>query len=187
MVTAEKAKEIIEKNYSCSEGSFVAALNDKDLFSPELFWEYYNSITILVAEDIFSEEITAQIGISYQSILKLFIYHFSEQDSCHFENFPEDYNGYIERLDYAVESYYTRRQMALSEDKFELQREIKTCEECGSKYYAMSSKMQSMCPECASILYGYDNCNHVFKGGRCIKCFWDGSRSNYIDSLIKGK
>lgn len=48
MVTVEKAKEIIEKNYSCSEGSFVAELNDKDLFSPELFWEYYNSITILV-------------------------------------------------------------------------------------------------------------------------------------------
>jgi len=59
------------------------------------------------------------------------------------------------------------------------EKEIKTCDECGSMYYAISSKMLSLCPECASILYGYENCKHVFKNGRCISCYWDGSRSVY--------
>ena len=70
--------------------------------------------------------------------------------------------------------------MSFDESKFELQKEIKTCDECGSKFYASASKMQSLCPECASILYGYENCDHVFENGRCVKCFWDGSRSEYV-------
>ena len=73
--------------------------------------------------------------------------------------------------------------MSFDESKFELQKEIKTCDECGSKFYASASKMQSLCPECASILYGYENCNHVFENGRCVKCFWDGSRSEYVREM----
>ena len=183
-MSTEKAKEIIEKNYNCSEGSFVSDLNDKDVFSPELFWDFYDSIAILVAEAEYCEEFSIQISTVYQSILKLFIYHFSDSDSCHFSNFPEDYNGYIERLDYAVESYYARRQMTMDESMFDIQREIRTCDECGSMYYAMKSKMQSLCPECASILYGYEKCDHVFKNGRCIKCYWDGGRSEYITKRV---
>ena len=75
-MSTEKAKEIIEKNYNCSEGSFVSDLNDKDVFSPELFWDFYDSIAILVAEAEYSEEFAIQISTVYQSILKLFIYHF---------------------------------------------------------------------------------------------------------------
>ena len=42
----------------------------------------------------------------------------------------------------------------------------------------------ALCPECAHILYGYPNCGHVFKNGRCIYCYWDGSRSKYIEWLL---
>lgn len=119
-MSTDKAKTIIEKNLNCSEGSFVSSLSDKALFLPELFWEYYESIATLVAEEVYSEELLAQISVSYQNILKLFIYHFSERDSCHIMNFPEDYNGYIERLDYAVRSYYAKHQMFLDESIFEL-------------------------------------------------------------------
>lgn len=58
------------------------------------------------------------------------------------------------------------------------------CAECGSKFLVSSSSMISLCPECASIIYGYPNCNHIFKNGRCIHCYWDGSRSEYIKHCL---
>jgi hypothetical protein len=63
--------------------------------------------------------------------------------------------------------------------------EITECDECGSLYYKRSSKMESLCPECSNILYGYHSCIHKFENGRCIKCYWDGSVSDYIRALRK--
>lgn len=60
---------------------------------------------------------------------------------------------------------------------------IRICDECGSEYLASTSKMASLCPECAHVLYGYENCKHIFKDGKCTLCLWDGSRSDYIKSL----
>jgi hypothetical protein len=62
-------------------------------------------------------------------------------------------------------------------------RTIGICDECGSEYYRNTSKMASLCPECSHILYGYENCNHYFENGRCLKCFWDSSVSDYIKEL----
>ena len=56
---------------------------------------------------------------------------------------------------------------------------ISTCDECGSEYITSTSEMVDLCPECSSILYGYDNCNHIFKNGICIKCHWNGNRSTW--------
>ena len=64
---------------------------------------------------------------------------------------------------------------------------IGICEECGSEFLLSSSKMMSLCPECTHILYGYENCNHVFKDGKCIYCLWNGKRSKYIRSLLNKK
>ena len=61
------------------------------------------------------------------------------------------------------------------------------CEECGSSFLRSASKMTSLCPECAHILYGYPNCTHVFIKGKCKKCLWDGSRSPYVLSLMDTK
>ena len=57
------------------------------------------------------------------------------------------------------------------------------CAECGSEFYLQASKMKSLCPECSHILYGYENCKHHFEGGRCVKCFWDGSVSEYVKRI----
>jgi len=57
------------------------------------------------------------------------------------------------------------------------------CDECGSEYYLNSSKMTNLCPECSHILYGYENCNHNFESGRCLKCFWNGNTSDYSMKL----
>lgn len=43
--------------------------------------------------------------------------------------------------------------------------------------------MSRLCPECASILYGYENCSHHFENGRCLNCFWNGNVSEYIQKL----
>lgn len=62
--------------------------------------------------------------------------------------------------------------------------EYAICGECGSEFLTLSSNMMALCPECAYVLYGYPNCNHIFKNGRCMHCYWDGSRSEYIKELI---
>ena len=62
----------------------------------------------------------------------------------------------------------------VSKDKYAI------CDECGSEFLRSSSKMMALCPECAHVLYDYPNCAHVFKNGRCIYCYWDGSQSEYI-------
>ncbi len=59
------------------------------------------------------------------------------------------------------------------------------CVECGSEYLISKSKMKELCPECAHILYGYENCKHSFENGRCTICFWNGQQSDYIKH-IKG-
>lgn len=59
---------------------------------------------------------------------------------------------------------------------------IRNCAECGCEFYPNSSKMSGLCPECAHRLYGYENCKHKFANGRCIKCNWNGQKSEYLDS-----
>lgn len=61
--------------------------------------------------------------------------------------------------------------------------EIIVCDECGSEFYRTTSQMSHLCPECASVLYGYENCKHDFNEGRCLKCYWNGEISPYIKSL----
>ena len=58
------------------------------------------------------------------------------------------------------------------------------CVECGSAFLKASSKMDNLCPECSHILYGYENCKHSFVHGKCKKCLWDGSRSEYVKKLL---
>jgi len=60
---------------------------------------------------------------------------------------------------------------------------LKICDECGSLYDKESSKMDSLCSECSHVLYGYEQCTHEFRDGRCVKCHWDGSESAYIKNL----
>ena len=63
------------------------------------------------------------------------------------------------------------------------EKELALCDECGSLFFKGSSQMMGLCPECAHILYGYPNCDHHFQDGRCVNCYWDGSKSEYIKKL----
>lgn len=57
---------------------------------------------------------------------------------------------------------------------------LKTCNECNSEFYKETSQMEGICPECASLLYGYENCEHEFENNRCVKCYWKGNSSSYL-------
>lgn len=59
----------------------------------------------------------------------------------------------------------------------------KVCDECGSQYYSATSRMDKLCPECSHQLYGYPPCEHFLEDGRCTKCYWDGSDSDYLKRL----
>ena len=61
------------------------------------------------------------------------------------------------------------------------------CSECESEFYTHSSKMIELCPECAHKLYGYKNCSHEFENGRCIKCYWNGNTSEYLNDHQENK
>ncbi|MDE5620087.1 MAG: hypothetical protein K2I80_06155 [Ruminococcus sp.] len=61
------------------------------------------------------------------------------------------------------------------------------CNECGSKFLKSSSEMKGLCPRCAYVLYGYQDCRHIFRDGKCIYCHWNGSGSEYIKSCLKEK
>jgi hypothetical protein len=61
--------------------------------------------------------------------------------------------------------------------------EVRCCDECGSDYFAAASPMSQLCPECAHWLYGYPRCAHEFIGGRCFRCGWNGSVSEYVRGL----
>ena len=65
------------------------------------------------------------------------------------------------------------------------EKELAVCDECGSLFFKGSSQMMGLCPECAHVLYGYPNCPHRFLNGRCVNCYWDGSKSEYIQKHDK--
>lgn len=56
------------------------------------------------------------------------------------------------------------------------------CDECGSRFIASASRMAGLCAECAHRLYGYPACEHDFADGRCARCGWDGSVSDFLKS-----
>ena len=62
-------------------------------------------------------------------------------------------------------------------------RDIKICVECSSEYFADTSEMLFLCPDCSHHLYGYPNCQHNITNGRCTNCNWNGKSSDYINGL----
>ncbi|QHI36606.1 hypothetical protein IMCC3317_19690 [Kordia antarctica] len=66
-----------------------------------------------------------------------------------------------------------------------MNKEINTCNTCGSEFYTKTSKMKNICPECAHQIYNRHRCFHKFEDGRCIKCYWNGKTSAYALKLKK--
>lgn len=105
----EEAEAVLERNYICCKGTLVYDLHERSCFSVEHFWELYDCI-ITLAEEIPGDEKELETGGKIFTVcgwvLKEMIYHFDQNDLSALENFPENYNDYIERLDDAADAYF---------------------------------------------------------------------------------
>lgn len=60
---------------------------------------------------------------------------------------------------------------------------LRECDECKSQFIHSTVTMTGVCRECAHWLYGYDRCDHEFRDGCCFECGWDGSISEFVETL----
>lgn len=122
-MTVNKAREVLEKNADCSEKSLLYSLYERSRFSEKRFWEFYDCV-ITLARDALENgrdtETARKITFVYQWLLKEIIWHFDKKDVSRLKKFPKDYNGYIERLDGAVDAYF--RGVFADETLYALQR-----------------------------------------------------------------
>lgn len=120
---SEIAKQIILNNYKGVNNSFMFFLHEKNYFSVEAFWEFYESITAMVLSgEEKSIEITEQISQNYQRLLKYIMFHFDPNDDFVLENFPMNYVDYLERIEYAMMAYSGENAALVKDDIFELQK-----------------------------------------------------------------
>jgi len=117
-MTVEHAKQILLDNYKTKNNSFMFYLHEWNYFSEEKFWEFYESVTALVINNVNLSEITAQISNSYQSLLKYIIFHFDPNDDYVLDNFPENYIDYLERIEYAIMAYFSGNAKLIDDDTF---------------------------------------------------------------------
>ncbi len=123
-MNAEIAKRIIFDNYKAENNSFLFFLHEKDFFSEEAFWEFYESIAALVlCSEEKSIEITEQITHNYQRLLKYIIFHFDTNDNYVLENFPRNYMDYLERMEYVLKAYFSGNEKLLDNEIFQLQKQ----------------------------------------------------------------
>lgn len=119
----EIAKQIMLDNYKIENNSFMFFLHEKNYFSEEAFWKFYESITALaLCGEEQSMEITEQITQNYQRLLKYIVFHFDPNDDFTLENFPENYVDYLERIEYALMAYFRGNVKLIDNDIFELQK-----------------------------------------------------------------
>lgn len=122
-MTVSEAMAVLEKNENCAENSLLYSLHERDRFSKKRFWELYDSVitlakvAVITGRDI---ETARKITFIYQRVLKEMVWHFDKKDMSKLKKFPRDYNGYIERLDDAVDAYF--RGVFADERLYELQK-----------------------------------------------------------------
>lgn len=110
-MNTEKAVKIIFDNYMCNENSFIFLLHEKSRFSEEKFMEFCDSIAILADTEKRGSDLTMQINKSYQYFLREIIYHFDPDDLSKIEDFPANYNDYIEKIDAALLAYHKGKKL----------------------------------------------------------------------------
>lgn len=74
---------------------------------------------------------------------------------------------------------------AFEKPRKRMNRERNVCTECESEYFKDSSKMTGLCPDCAHKIYGYPNCKHEFKKGKCSKCGWNSQTSEFLKNRME--
>ena len=122
-MTLEEAKEILDKNALCEEGSLRQSVCEDCRFSEEYFWEFYDSLVTL-AEDAKNSKITAtdtaKIFAVYDRILEMFRLHCEPDEDVEIIDFPENFSDYFDRLEAAILFYLEGK--PIDEDNLDLKR-----------------------------------------------------------------
>lgn len=123
-MTLEEAKEILDKNALCQEGSLRQSVCEDCRFSEGYFWEFYDSLVTL-AENAKITKITAtdtaKMFAVYDRILEMFRLHLEPNEDVEILDFPENFSDYFDRIEAAIRFYLDGE--PIDEDGFALKRQ----------------------------------------------------------------
>ena len=119
----ETAKQVLSDNFNADkENTFTSIMYEQSRFPKEEFWQVYESIECLVMNKIFSRELAEQVTYCYERFLKEIIYHLDGDGTYVLDDFPVNFNAYIDRFD-DIKLRFFRGIAELSDDSsFELER-----------------------------------------------------------------
>lgn len=123
MMDIETAKQVLSDNFNADkENTFTSIMYEQSRFPKEEFWLVYESIECLVKNKVFSRELAEQVTYCYDRFLKEIIYHLDGDGTYVLDDFPENFNAYIERFD-DIKLRFFRGIAELNDDSsFELER-----------------------------------------------------------------
>ncbi len=97
--------DIITDNYYALNHSFLYYLHEKDNFNIDAFYKLINYIDFLAKKQ---DNITLQLMIIQNEILKHIIYHFDPNDISKITNLPDNYLEHLSTLELSIKKYFRK-------------------------------------------------------------------------------
>ena len=97
--------DIITDNYYALNHSFLYYLHEKDNFNIDAFYKLINYIDFLPKKQ---DNITLQLMIIQNEILKHIIYHFDPKDISKITNLPDNYLEHLSTLELSIKKYFRK-------------------------------------------------------------------------------
>lgn len=106
----ENELQVLMNNYNGTDNTFIHKLNEESIFEFPLFWEYYNSVRVVIKETLdkpLDREISRAISYTHAKILEHIIWEYSDNNLGQIKNFPfVKLHLIIERLSFLVDGYF---------------------------------------------------------------------------------
>lgn len=118
----EEAKLILSDNFNVKGNTLIGIMHEYSRFPKLEFWQAYESIECLAKNKIFSRELAEQVSYCYHNFLKGCLYHFAGGDEYSLDDMPDNFDAYIERLEYIQLYFFRGFDKELDDDMFELER-----------------------------------------------------------------
>jgi len=106
----ENELQVLMNNYNCADDTFIYKLIEESVFDFLLFWDYYNSVKVVIKETLdkpLDRVISRAISYTHAKVLEHIIWEYSDNNLGHIKNFPFDkIHLIIERLSFLVDGYF---------------------------------------------------------------------------------
>ncbi|HIW35180.1 MAG TPA: immunity 41 family protein [Candidatus Paenibacillus intestinavium] len=106
----ENELQVLMNNYNGTDNTFIHKLNEESIFEFPLFWEYYNSVRVVIKETLdkpLDREISRAISYTHAKILEHIIWEYSDNNLGQIKNFPfVKLHLIMERLSFLVDGYF---------------------------------------------------------------------------------